>query len=367
MSSTSRPPRGPHDDGAPLRAVRGLEAPSFGASRGTLARAMGSVFAMTTLLVPAPLLAEPPTAAAEGPDEWERLFDRGREKMATPASLDEGCRLLEQSYELQKRGDTLLNLAECHRRQGKTATAWREFDEAIKYAQEVEFTEAIKAAEGLRDHLATMLSRLRVDVPSSKLPDLKVWLDGKELPSAQWGEPLFVDPGPHAIRATAAEHSPFEKKVEVKPLGGEEAVVVVSLQPVAKPPPLPPPPPPPEEDGFPLWTFAVTGGASALALGLSVGFGVDTVAANDELDEACGGEARRACPASLDFLGLREREERSFGLFVGLGVAGLAGAAASAIGLGVALGARGEPPEGSVSLIPLADPSGGGLLVGGTF
>lgn len=331
------------------------------------------LLAISTLVVPASSLADTPPAASEGPEEWEQLFDRGREKMSAPATLDEGCRLLEQSYELRKRGDTLLNLAECHRRQGKTATAWREFDEAIKYAQEVEFAEAIKAAEGLRDHLATMLSRLRVDVPAKELPDLKVWLDGKELPTAQWGEPLFVDPGPHAVRATAPEHSPFDQKVEVKPLGGEEAVVTVSLTPVAKPPAPPPAPPPPTptEDGVPLWVFAVTGGASILAVGLSVGFGVDTVAAHDDLDAACGGEARLACPASLDFEGLRGREERSFGLFVGLGAVGLAGAAASAIGLGVALGSSsdgdGSPSAPSVSLSPLPLPGGAGALVGGAF
>jgi hypothetical protein len=334
-------------------------------SRSSTGRWGSAALTASLLGAASPIRADEPTPEKPTVEEWERLFDEGREKMSTPASLDAGCRLLEQSYELRKRGDTLLNLAECHRRQGKTATAWREFDEAIKYAQEVEFTEAIKAAEGLRDHLATMLSRLRVDVRAPKLPELQVWLDGKELPAAQWGEPLFVDPGPHTVRATAAEHSPFEKQVDVKPLGGEEAIVSVTLKPIAKPPP--PPPPPPEVEGFPLWTFALTGGASAIALGLSVAFGVDTVAANDELNEGCGGEQRLACPASLDPLGLREREERSFGLFVGLGVAGLAGAAATAIGLGVALGADAETAAGSVSLVPLAYPSGGGAMLGGTF
>jgi hypothetical protein len=334
-------------------------------SRSSTGRWGGAALTACLLGAASPIRADEPPPEKPTVAEWERLFDEGREKMSTPASLDAGGRLLERSYELRKRGDTLLNLAECHRRQGKTATAWREFDEAIKYAQEVEFTEAIKAAEGLRDHLATMLSRLRVDVRAPKLPELQVWLDGKELPAAQWGEPLFVDPGPHTVRATAAEHSPFEKQVDVKPLGGEESIVSVKLKPIAKPPPPPQPPPPQAVEGFPLWTFALTGGASAIALGLSVAFGVDTVAANDELNEGCGGEQRLACPASLDPLGLREREERSFGLFVGLGVAGLAGVAASAIGLGAALGADDEAPRVSLSAIPL--PGGAAVLAAGAF
>ena len=84
----------------------------------------------------------------------EKLFHEGRELMKKRSTLDRGCEVLQQSFDLQARGDTLLNLAECHRRQGKTASAWREFDEALDYALSADFKEAIEAAFVLREELA---------------------------------------------------------------------------------------------------------------------------------------------------------------------------------------------------------------------
>ncbi len=148
-------------------------------------------------------------------DDWAeagQLFHEARALMQKPDGLNRACELLAKSYELRQRGDTLLNLAECHRRQGKTATAWREFDEAIKYAETVEFKEAIEAAAKLRDELAAKLSAMMVEVDLSPVPsDLVVLLDGKPLPSAQWGQPLFVDPCTHSVSATDKGHEDFSQ------------------------------------------------------------------------------------------------------------------------------------------------------------
>ncbi|NUO54712.1 MAG: hypothetical protein HOV80_38215, partial [Polyangiaceae bacterium] len=156
------------------------------------------------------------TALADD-DDWAeagKLFHEARALMQKPEGLNKACDLLTKSYELRQRGDTLLNLAECHRRQGKTATAWREFDEAIKYAEKVEFKEAIEAAVKLRDELAAKLSAMMVEVESPP-EGIEVILDGKPLPSAQWGTPLFVDPGTHSVSASAEVHEPFEQSAEV--------------------------------------------------------------------------------------------------------------------------------------------------------
>lgn len=295
------------------------------------------------------------------------LFDTGRGMMQEPAKLDAACDTLTKSYALHNRGDTLLNLAECHRRQGKTATAWREFDEAIRYAEAVAFTEAIAAAVKLRDELAKDLSKLVVEVakdPARKKTE--VILDGKRLPEEQWGEQLFVDPGLHTVTATAEGHEPFSGSADVKKQADRAAIVVTLKKTPVPPPPKkvePPPPKPVEEaDGVPVWAIVV-GGAGVAMLGVSTAFGIDTVSVVDELDTNCGAD-RTNCPGDYEFEGPRSNELRSFGLFVGFGIAGIGATAAGVIGLvaGVTGGSSSD-----VAIVPIVTPDFAGLTVGGRF
>ncbi len=306
------------------------------------------------------------------PPEWTeaaRLLDEGRALMSKRATLDEGCVVLKKSYALRKRGDTLLNLAECHRRQGKTATAWREFDEAIRYAKEADYGEAVRAAEIHRDQLAKTLSELVVEAPpeADRPQGLKVTLDGEPLPEQQWGQTLYVDPGSHLVAATAPEHQPFSATAEVG-VRGSRSVVVLKLVPLPpKEAPKPPPPKPPQPPGttrgeVPVWSVVV-GGVGLAMMGVSVGFLVDSMAAGDELDVTCGGSPRNACRPGAPFAELYEREVRSFGLFVGFGAGGLIAAGVGATGLVLGLTAPARP----VAVLPWVDPQRAGATVLGRF
>jgi hypothetical protein len=339
------------------------------ALRTPRALALSAITSLLFALAPGRALAQDEAQK----EEAKKLFEEGRALMQKAGALDRACDTLGKSYELHKRGDTLLNLAECHRRQGKTATAWREFDEAIRYAKEVEFQEAIEAAEKLRDELAKNLSGLMVEVPKEPPPPegLAILLDGKPLPSEQWSQPLFVDPGLHTVSAKAEGHQPFDGSIDVK-ASGDRAVITVKLEkippppkadPPKPPPPKPPPPPVVEDKPFPIWAIVV--GASGVAMmGVSIGFGVDTLGAGNELDDECT-EDRDLCDPAYDFEGARERELRSFGLFVGFGAAGILATGAGAIGLGLGLSGGGKTTTGQVTLAPLGVPGGGGLALRG--
>lgn len=317
--------------------------------------------------------------ASEGPaarvdPSWTEavwLLDEGRALMARfgRPSLDRACEVLTQSYTLHQRGDTLLNLAECHRRQGKTATAWREFDEAIRFAIHLAFPEAIEAAIKKRDELAKNLSQLVVEVDEGALPEtLEVTLDGKRLPKPQWNQTLWVDPGVHVVAATAPDHEPFEASAEVPPKGGR-AVLRVTPRAIPKPPPVVPPPPPPppppkaaprrEPEEAPVWPYFV-GGAGLVSLGVATIFLVDSRSAASELDIACT-EERQACPVGFDFEDPRGRELRGFGLFVGLGVVGLGATTAGVLGLLMA----GSSEEDDLALAPWVGPTGAGVTMRG--
>lgn len=310
-----------------------------------------------------------PVLSEEQRAEALRMFDEGRAKMQVNGQLDAACELFTKSYAIHNRGDTLLNLAECHRRQGKTATAWREFDEAIRYAKEVEFTEAIAAAEILRDSLTKDLSVLIVSVPPeiAKAKGLTVILDGKPLPREQWDQKLFVDPGDHGVSASASGFKPFEKSTEVKKLS-DTAVIKLAMEKLPPPPPPPKKPPPPkpipkmEPGHVPAWSIIV--GASGLVMmGVAIATGVDTTRAHQELDDTCGID-RQGCPSDYDFHAARAREIRSFGMFVGFGLAGIGATTVGGVGLGLGLKSK---PKKDVAFTPWFSPTGAGLGISGTL
>jgi hypothetical protein len=297
----------------------------------------------------AALASSPRVARA---DEAEDLFDKGRKLMEDATKLDEACRTLEASLALHERGDTLLNLGECHRRQGKIASAHAEFDKALRIGASVGFGEATEVATRLRDELATKLSRVTVTVPAevAALEGLVVELGGKPWPKERWNTAVPMDPGPIQVTAVAKGHKRFAADVA---LGAEKddktITVALEREPPPPAPPKPPPPPPPAPAAKkPVWPWVV--GATGLGLaGAGVAFAFVQRGAAKELDDRCG-EGRAACPAGYDFEGARATELRSFGLFVGLGAGGLV--ALGAAGLGLGLASRSGATTTSLSVSP---------------
>ena len=286
-------------------------------------------------------------ARADDQPKAEELFERGRKLMQSAATLDEACRTLQESLKYMDRGDTVLNLAECHRRQGKTATAWAEFDRALSYGSKVGFPEAIQAATKLRDTLATKLSRLTVTIPppTAALAGLTVEVGGKPLPRERWNTASVIDPGPVQIRAQAKGYKPFEVRVEI---GAEKdaktVVVALEVEPPPPPPPaLPPPPAPIATPARPLWPWLV--GGAGMALGAAaIGAEIVAVNARDRLDTKCG-QDRQSCPSGYDFGPARTRELLGFGLFVGLGTTGVLALGAAGLKLGLSSPAQTRGPS----------------------
>ena len=166
-----------------------------------------------------------------------------------------------------------MNLAMCHEIEGKTATAWTEFNEALASARKAARADREKAA---REHLTALeprLSHLTVTVPAgSAVAGLEIKLDGSAVEGKALGTAIAVDPGEHTATATAPGREPWQAKVTLKETEAQ-TLTVPAL--VSTAPPLPPAPPPATPWKRPAGIAAAGAGAVLLAVG--AGFGAHAI------------------------------------------------------------------------------------------
>jgi len=133
----------------------------------------------------------------------EALFDRGLVALRE-GKLEEACARLEQSNAIERGIGTMLYLAECYEKSGRTASAWALFREASSEAQAAGQLERAGAGRQRAERLEPLLSRLIIDVPdANRSPGLEVVRNGINVPKGAWGLALPVDPGEHRVEARA--------------------------------------------------------------------------------------------------------------------------------------------------------------------
>src|SRR5258708_617548 len=93
-----------------------------------------------------------------------QLFTEGR-VLLHQGRVGPACRKLEESQRLDPGGGTLLNVALCHEREGRTATAWVEFTEALGLAKRDDRTQRLEFARAHLAALEPVLSRLVIEPP----------------------------------------------------------------------------------------------------------------------------------------------------------------------------------------------------------
>ena len=143
------------------------------------------------------------------------LFREGKALMGK-GDYTAACGKLEESQRLDPGGGTILNLALCHEEQGKPATAWAEFIEALGDARRDNRQARIDLAEEHIGKLEPTLSKMTIVVPpASDEPSLEITRDGAVVGRAAWGMPFPVDPGEHRVQAAAPNKVPFRSLVIV--------------------------------------------------------------------------------------------------------------------------------------------------------
>jgi hypothetical protein len=156
------------------------------------------------------------------------LFDEGKRLIAA-GDVDHACAKFEASMQLVDQLGVRLNVADCHERQGRTATAWAEFSEAASQAGKRGDARAAYARQRA-EALEPRLTKLAISVPpANRPPGLVVRRDGVVVPSEAFGTPLPVDPGSHTITASATGDQTWSTRIEARKSGEVIAVEVPRL------------------------------------------------------------------------------------------------------------------------------------------
>ncbi len=180
--------------------------------------------------------AAPPTPAASAPAPESNVSSENRALAETLFFTARGlmeaerypaaCRKLEESYRLDPAAGTLLNLALCHEKEGKIASAWGEYRQALVEARRANRKEREDVCTERVAALQPLVPMLRIDVSEeARRPGLVVYRNGVALNDAAWGTPLPTDPGPVELTARAPGFKPWTTKFEIKVHASEQVAV----------------------------------------------------------------------------------------------------------------------------------------------
>jgi hypothetical protein len=252
----------------------------------------------------------------------EALFNQGRDLM-TAGKFVEACPKFEASQQLDPGLGTMLNLAECYEKTGRTASAWAEYREAIPLARaagsKARQDLATERAKALEERLSTLTIRAMSGDDDSA--HLEIRRDGVPVQVAELGSPIPVDPGEHVIEAVAPGKQPWSSKVQVGADAAKVSVDIPKLEPgdgSSAPPPVAAPVTTttsvsaPPSDKPSTWSgqrtaAVITAGAGVVGIGIGTFFGLQASSKWSDAKEACSSYPK-GCDTHATDLGKTAKE-----------------------------------------------------------
>lgn len=303
------------------------------------------------------------TAATAEPTPAEKtlataLFEEGRTLLAK-GDVAAACAKLSESQRLDPGGGTLLNVALCHEREGRTATAHQEFKEALALAQRDRRPERVEAAQKHIDVLAPKLARIVVKVGTAAAAERwDVRVDEVQWAPASWGTPVPVDPGTHTVRATAPGRVAFEKKIAIAE-ASEQVVEIAGLAAIAQPSS-------PAKEAAPVsasssrktWGW-VSLGVGVAAVGVGSWLGWRAIGTRRDVVDACPDRARcDTASAAKNDDAVRDADRSTIAFALG----------GAAVGVGAYLLLKNPDPTPTARWVaPAVGPTSVGVASGGAF
>jgi len=277
------------------------------------------------------LLLQCPHAHAD-PAAAEALFREGR-ALLEQGRFSAACEKLEASNALEPSAGTLLNLATCREKQGKTATAWANFVSAQRLAQSQNRPEQEAEAKRRASELEPLLSTLSLSV-RDPVPDLVVRRAGRTVPPMSFGAPVPIDPGTTVVEASAPGYEPARLEIVIGPSRDHQVLEVPKLRQVRQVERGSSAAPSHEAQGptgtdvhantsqvLP-WTIGAVGGATLVAGGV---LGALALSSNSKAIAACDKQNNAAECAEIQ--GRRDNQALASTVCVGVGLVGVGVAA----------------------------------------
>ncbi|WP_437667487.1 hypothetical protein [Sorangium sp. So ce1182] len=343
----------------------------------SIARSVGLGLCAALISGALPAQAEPSAAEKAAA---EALFDGALDLMKQGRNA-EACPRLEQSYRIDPGIGTLLYLAECYEKTGRTASAWATFRQAMSESRAAGQAERSRKAQARAARLEPLLSKLNVSVAAetAAIEGFSVRVDGKALERSLFGIAMPRDPGEIAIEASAPGHETWTTTVKLGDDKAEANVEVPPLKKLAAPATAPAEPPgaaaSPAEPSAPPRAAAppagsggdttrliglIVGGAGVVGLGVGTFFGVKAISKNGDAEGYCKGGS--TCE---DRRGVTLTEEASSAATVSNIAFGVG--AAAAVGGAVLYFVVAPRQTSRVQVGAIVDARNVGLRVGGTF
>lgn len=315
----------------------------------------------------------------------EALFDAGKKALAD-GHYPEACRKLEQSQALDPGIGTLLYLADCYERVGRTASAWATFRQAASEARAEGQSARARIGTDRADKLEPRLSKLTIEVSAedTSIEGFSLQRGKDKVERALFGVAIPVDPGQIDLQASAPGYKSWQETVAV---GADAAKVVVKVPPLEKeavapapapaPPPtaepVPPPAPTPAKVpaapadtgsvGSTQRTIGIAAGAAGL-VGIGIGsfFGLKAMQKNHDAKDLCP-QNQCTSPDGVTLTDDARSAATASNIAFGIGGALLVG------GVVLYFTAPKTEPGGAASLrlAPAVGPSAAGMTAWGAF
>ncbi|HEX7664811.1 MAG TPA: tetratricopeptide repeat protein [Polyangiaceae bacterium] len=327
---------------------------------------IAALFAVTVLTTAGLCHAGPEENKADA----QAAFELGR-KLVLQGKFADACPKFEESERLDPGLGTMLFLADCYEKIGKTASAWGQFREAEAIAiKESDQREQIAHDRAIR--LEPKLSKVILQVDAaSKVDGLKVTRDGDPIGEGVWNTPLPIDPGPHELAANAPGKLGWNQHVDI---AKDPTTITVTIPKLADDPnanavvgpiqgPVQPPPEEPKNTGN---TQRILG-LSAMGVGVAAGivgtvFGVVAKSKNDASNDGICNSSTNLCSSQE---GVDDRSAAKTDALVS--TIAFIGAGVFIAGGAVLYFTAPKSKKPVAGLVPSVGPQSAGLQLGGSF
>jgi hypothetical protein len=250
----------------------------------------------------------------------------------------EACDKFAASQQLDPGLGTMLYLADCYDRSGRSASAWALFREVEDRSRRASQPDRERIAGERATALEPKLSKLEVRVaPKQQVRDLELRVAGSVLPQASWNVALPVDPGLTKIEARAPGKRPLTLQITVTSGATSQVIEIPAMvdAPVAKrgesngaanrPAPAP-------QSSTQRTLGFVMSGAGLVALAAGGYFGYRAYAQNTDSKAECRSDQPNACTRT----GVDQREQAKMSANIAT-IAAVSGGVLTVAGLGVVL------------------------------